>query len=153
AGAFSIGIGFGLQNVVNNFVSGLIMLVERPVRVGDLVVVGGEQGYVRKISVRSTEIETFDRSHVLIPNSSFISEKLENRTLRNRLGRVAVSVGADYDSDPAKVKDLLLQVAQGNREVLKTPEPIVELAKFGGSSIDFVLHVFIELEDGRKTIR
>jgi potassium-dependent mechanosensitive channel len=153
AGAFSIGIGFGLQNVVNNFVSGLIMLVERPVRVGDLVVVGGEQGYVRKISVRSTEIETFDRSHVLIPNSSFISEKLENRTLRNRLGRVAVSVGADYDSDPAKVKDLLLRVAQENREVLKTPAPIVDLAKFGGSSIDFVLHVFIELEDGRKTIR
>ncbi|MGH6679823.1 MAG: mechanosensitive ion channel domain-containing protein [Bradyrhizobium sp.] len=153
AGAFSIGIGFGLQNVVNNFVSGLIMLVERPVRVGDLVVVGGEQGCVRKISVRSTEIETFDRSHVLIPNSSFISEKLENRTLRNRLGRVAVSVGADYESDPAKVKDLLLQVAHGNREVLKTPEPIVDLASFGGSSVNFVLHAFIELEDGRKTIR
>jgi small-conductance mechanosensitive channel len=152
AGAFSIGIGFGLQNVVNNFVSGVIMLVERPVRVGDFVVVGGEQGYVRKISVRSTEIETFDRSHVLIPNSSFISEKLENRTLRNPLGRVAISVGADYGSDPAKVKDVLLRVAQEHREVLKSPEPLVELTKFGSSSIDFVLHVFIELEDDSKTI-
>jgi potassium efflux system protein len=153
AGAFSIGIGFGLQNVVNNFVSGLIMLVERPVRVGDLVVVGGEEGYVRKISVRSTEIETFDRANVLIPNSSFISEKVTNWTLRNRTGRVAIKVGAAYESDPAKVKEVLLKVARENREVLRIPEPMVELTSFGGSSVDFTLYVYIDIDDITKTIR
>ena len=153
AGAFSIGIGFGLQNVVNNFVSGLIMLVERPVRVGDLVVVGGEEGYVRRISVRSTEIETYDRSHVLIPNSSFISEKLKNWTLRNNVGRISVPVGVAYDCDPRAVRDVLYRVARENPEVLGRPEPIVELASFGTSSIDFILYVFIEIEDINKTIR
>jgi potassium-dependent mechanosensitive channel len=153
AGAFSIGIGFGLQNVVNNFVSGLILLIERPVRVGDLVVVGGEEGYVRKISVRSTELETFDRANVLIPNSAFISEKVRNWTLHNHVGRVAVSVGTAYDCDPSKVKDVLLRVARGNPDVLSSPEPIVELTGFGQSSIDFALYVFTEIDDVSKTMR
>lgn len=153
AGAFSIGIGFGLQNVVNNFVSGLILLIERPVRVGDLVVVGGEEGYVRKISVRSTELETFDRANVLIPNSAFISEKVKNWTLHNRTGRVAVSVGTAYDCNPGEVKDVLLRVARQNPDVLGLPEPIVELTGFGGSSINFALYVFIELDDITKTLR
>jgi potassium-dependent mechanosensitive channel len=147
AGAFSIGIGFGLQNIVNNFVSGLILLVERPVRVGDLVVVGGEEGYVRKISVRSTELETFDHANVLIPNSSFISEKVKNWTLHNRVGRVAIFVGTAYECDPGEVKDVLLRVARENRDVLGYPEPVVELTGFGGSSINFALYVFVEIHD------
>jgi len=153
AGAFSIGIGFGLQNVVNNFVSGLILLVERPVRVGDLVVVGGEEGYVRRISVRSTELETFDRANVLIPNSAFISEKVKNWTLHNRTGRVVVSVGAAYDCDPGEVKAVLLRVARESADVLSDPEPIVELTGFGASSVNFGLYVFIELDDITKTMR
>ncbi len=153
AGAFSIGIGFGLQNVVNNFVSGLILLVERPVRVGDLVVVGGEEGYVRKISVRSTEIETRDYCNVLVPNSSFISENVKNWTLRNRIGRVTVSIGAAYDCNPRKVREVLLQVARECPDVVSKPEPLVDVASFGGSSIDFVLNVFVDIDDIYKETR
>src|SRR6516164_2125499 len=100
AGAFSVGIGFGLQSVVNNFVSGLILLAERPVKVGDLVVVGGEEGYVRKISVRSTEVETSERARVLIPNSCFITEKVKNWTLRDNMRRIAIPVTVAHGSDP-----------------------------------------------------
>ncbi len=153
AGAFSIGIGFGLQNIVNNFVSGLILLIERPVRVGDLVVVGGEEGYVRKISVRSTELETFDHANVLIPNSAFISEKVKNWTLHNRVGRIAISVGAAYECDPGEVKDVLLRVAHAHPDVLRNPEPIVELTGFGGSSINFALYVFVEIHDIARPMR
>jgi small-conductance mechanosensitive channel len=144
AGAFSIGIGFGLQNLVNNFVSGLILLAERPIRVGDLVVVGGEEGYVRKISVRSTEIETFDRAHVLIPNASFVSDKVKNWTLRNNLRRVAISIGTAYANNPRQVREVLLKVARDYPDVLRTPEPFVDLREFGASSINFMLYVFVD---------
>jgi potassium-dependent mechanosensitive channel len=143
AGALSVGIGFGLQNLVNNFVSGLILLAERPIRVGDLVVVGGEEGYVRKISVRSTELETFDRAHVLIPNSYFVSEKVKNWTFRNNIRRVAIPVGVAYDSDPHQVKAVLLKVAANNPDVLKTPEPAVTLDEFAAASVNFTLYAFI----------
>ena len=112
AGALSVGIGFGLQNLISNFVSGVILLAERPIRVGDLVVVGGEQGYVRKISVRSTELETFDRANVLIPNSYFISEKVKNWTFRNNVCRISITVGVAYGSDARQVRAALLAVAQ-----------------------------------------
>jgi small-conductance mechanosensitive channel len=119
AGALSLGIGFGLQNLVNNFVSGLILLAERPIKVGDLVVVGGEEGYVRKISVRSTELETFDRASVLIPNSSFISDKVKNWTFRNNICRIAIPLGVAYGSDPRQVRDVLLTIARPIRRCLR----------------------------------
>ena len=123
AGAFSVGIGFGLQSVVNNFVSGLILLAERPIKVGDLVVVGGEEGYVRKISVRSTEVETFERASVLIPNSYFITEKVKNWTLRDNMRRIAIPVTVAHGSDPRAVKSILLKVAQDHPSVLTLPAP------------------------------
>lgn len=143
AGALSLGIGFGLQNLVNNFVSGLILLAERPIRVGDLVVVGGEEGYVRKISVRSTEVETFDRANVLIPNSYFISEKVKNWTLRNSVCRITLPLGVAYGSDPRQVQDLLLSIARDHPEVLTAPEPSVTLDEFAPSNLHFTLCAFV----------
>jgi small-conductance mechanosensitive channel len=143
AGALSVGIGFGLQNLVNNFISGLILLVERPISVGDLVVVGGEEGCVRKISVRSTELETFDGANVLIPNSYFISEKVKNWTFRNKIRRVAIPIGVAYGSDPRRVQAALLRVAGENPDILKTPEPVVTLDEFSPASINFTLYTFV----------
>jgi len=143
AGAFSVGIGFGLQSVVNNFVSGLILLAERPIKVGDLVVVGGEEGYVRKISVRSTEIETFDRANVLVPNSYFTAEKVKNWTFRNNIRRIAIPIGVAYGSDARQVQAVLLKVAADNPDVLKTPEPAITLDEFAPASVNFTLYAFI----------
>jgi small-conductance mechanosensitive channel len=143
AGAFSVGIGFGLQSVVSNFVSGLILLAERPIKVGDLVTVGGEEGYVRKISVRSTEIETFDRSNVLIPNSSFITDKVKNWTLHNNTTRISIAVGVAYGSDPREVKAILLKAAQDHLNVMTAPEPFVDFEDFGADSLNFKLYAFI----------
>ena len=152
AGAFSVGIGFGLQSVVNNFVSGLILLAERPIKVGNLVIVGGEEGYVRKISVRSTEIETFDRANVLIPNSFFISEKVKNWTLRNNTGRIAVEVGVAHGSDPRKVKAILLQAAEAHPNVMNTPAPFVDFETFSSDMMEFKLYAFIfDLEKSTST--
>lgn len=143
AGAFSVGIGFGLQSVVSNFVSGLILLAERPIKVGDLVVVGGEEGYVRKISVRSTEIETFDRAHVLIPNSYFITEKVKNWTLRNNTGRVTIAVGVAYGCDPRKVRAILLKAAADHLNVMTSPEPFVDFEEFGADTLNFKLYAYV----------
>jgi len=142
AGALSVGIGFGLQSIVNNFVSGLILLAERPIKVGDWVVVGENQGFVRKISVRATEIETFDRANVVVPNSMLISEKVQNWTLHNNVGRVSIDVGVSYDSDPERVKDILLEVAREHPQILTHPEPYVWFSDFGNSSLDFRLFCY-----------
>jgi small-conductance mechanosensitive channel len=143
AGALSVGVGFGLQSIVNNFVSGLILLVERPIKVGDWVVVGGEEGLVRRISVRSTEIETFDRANVLVPNSYFITESVKNWTLHNYSGRVIIPVGVHYDSDPRLVKELLLKVARENPQVMNNPEPFVLFEDFGSDALAFKLFAYV----------
>ena len=143
AGAFSVGIGFGLQSVVNNFVSGLILLAERPIKVGDLVVVGGEEGYVRKISVRSTEVETAERARVLIPNSCFITEKVKNWTLRDNIRRIVIPVSVGYGCDPRKVRATLLKVAQDNPDVVTTPAPSVDF-DFGADTLNFKVYAFVD---------
>ena len=142
AGALSVGIGFGLQSIVNNFVSGLILLAERPIKVGDWVVIGPDQGYVRKISVRATEIETFDRSNVVVPNSVLISEKVQNWTLHNNVGRITIPVRVSYASDAERVRDILLEVAEEHPQILTHPEPYVWFSDFGDSSLDFHLFCF-----------
>jgi potassium efflux system protein len=152
AGALSVGIGLGLQAVVSNFVSGLILLAERPIKIGDLVTVGGEEGYVRKISVRSTEIETFERANVLIPNSSFITDKVKNWTLRNNTARTSISVAVAHGSDPRLVKAILLKVAQDHLNVMTSPEPSVDFEDFNADSLNFKLYVHIyDLTKGGST--
>ncbi|PWV99025.1 small-conductance mechanosensitive channel [Hoeflea marina] len=149
AGALSLGIGFGLQNIVSNFVSGLILLVERPFKVGDWVVTGATEGFVKKISVRATEIETFNRQSIIVPNADLINASVGNWTHRNRMGRADVNVGVGYGSDPRQVMTILEEIALAHPKVLRNPEPIVQFIEFGASSIDFALKVFIaDILDG-----
>ena len=125
AGALSVGIGFGLQSVVSNFVCGLILLAERPIRVGDWVVVRNEEGWVRRISVRATEIETFDRATVIIPNQDFITGVVKNWTHGNTMGRVVVKVRVAFDSDAEKVREVLRACGEDHPQVLRAPPPAV----------------------------
>ena len=143
AGALSVGIGFGLQSIVNNFVSGLILLAERPIKVDDWIVVGDEQGYVRKINVRATEIETFDRASVIVPNSDLISGVVKNWMHNDSTGRIIVPVGVAYDSNPDQVREILLECAREQHMVLAYPAPSVYFMEFGASSLDFQLRCYL----------
>jgi len=141
AGALSVGIGFGLQSIVNNFVSGLILLIERPIKVGDRIVVGDQQGLVRRISVRATEIETFDRASLIVPNSELITGRVLNWTHRDSLGAVNVKVGVGYESDPEQVLAILKKIADDHPEVLRAPAPMAFFENFGDSALMFTLRV------------
>lgn len=143
AGALSVGIGFGLQGIVNNFLSGLILLAERPIKSGDWIVTSGGQGTVRKTSVRSTEIETFDGATVIIPNSTLITEAVTNWTHHSQKGRIIVSIGVGYDSDPDQVRDILLECGQFHDRVLKRPAPSVYFQDFGADALIFELRAYM----------
>ncbi len=142
ASALSVGIGFGLQNVVNNFISGLILLVERPIKVGDWVRVGSDEGIVKRIQFRATELETWQRASVIIPNAEIISTSVTNLTHRDQYGRVEVGVGVAYGSDVSRVREILLDVADENEQVSQQPAPMVVFRDFGASSLDFELRCF-----------
>ena len=143
AGALSVGIGFGLQNIVNNFVSGIIMLIERPIKVGDIIALAGTEGFVRKINVRATELETFDRQSVIIPNSEVINTSVGNWMHTDSIRRIIIGVGVAYGSDVEKVRELLLATLEGDNRVATFPPPFVYFADFGSSSLDFQLRFFI----------
>lgn len=143
AGALSVGIGFGLQSIVNNFVSGLILLIERPVKIGDWIVVKGQEGYVKRISVRATEIETFDRASLIVPNSELISAPVTNWTHRNAMGRLTIKVSASYKADPGDVLAILNDVAQKSPYVLKLPAPRAVFEEFGANGQEFTLRVHL----------
>jgi small-conductance mechanosensitive channel len=142
AGALGVGVGFGLQNITNNFVSGIIILFERPIKVGDRIEVGNVSGDVIRISMRSTTIITNDNISIIVPNSEFISSKVINWSHTDRNVRFNFPIGVSYNSDPEKVREILLKVAEENEGVLKNPVPDVLLDEYGDSSINFTLRVW-----------
>lgn len=151
ASALSVGIGFGLQNIVSNFVSGLILLVERPFKVGDHVVSGATEGIVKRISVRATEIETFRKQSIIVPNSDLINSPVGNWTHRNKIGRSEVPISVSYRADPQKVMNILLELVDQIPAVLRNPEPHVEFLNFGPSSLNFELRFHLaDMGDGLK---
>ena len=138
-GALGVGIGFGLQNLVNNFISGLILVFERPVKIGDTIEVGQLMGEVRRIGIRSSTVRTFDGAEVIVPNGNLISGEVINWTLSDRVRRIKLQVGVAYGTDPQTVLDLLVETAQGHKDVLRQPRPQALFQGFGASALDFEL--------------
>ena len=149
-GALGVGIGFGLQNIVNNFISGLILLFERPIKVGDMLVIDGQWGTVKEIRVRSTIFETFDRYVLIIPNSELVSNKVLNWTHYGAgINRLSLKVGVAYGSDVRQVTQLLTEVCQANTRVVAVPPPQIYFTVYGDSSLDFTIWVYVRIPSDR----
>jgi len=146
-GALGIGLGFGLQHIFNNFVSGIILLIERPIQVGDVVEIGGVRGVVQKINVRATVVQTFDNISLIIPNSEFISGRVTNWSFKDPIIRKSITVGVAYGSDINLVRDTLMEAAINNPTVLKDPPPNVLFEDFGDSALVFSLRFFTRIEN------
>ena len=153
AGALSVGIGFGLQSIVNNFVSGLILLWERAIRVGDWVVLGDEQGYVRRINVRSTEIETFDRATMIVPNSNLVTGVVKNWLRGDRIGRIKIALAPSAATNPETVRDIMLAAARAQDNVLRVPAPQVMLLGMEPTSFKFELWCYVEDVEKSSRVR
>ncbi|MDX2513344.1 MAG: mechanosensitive ion channel [Desulfobacterales bacterium] len=151
--AFGVGNGFGLQSIVSNFVSGLIMLFERPLREGDTIEVGTNWAQIKKIGLRATVVETFEQADIIIPNSDLINNQVTNWTLSNRQVRLSVPVGVAYGSDLALVEATLLACARGSDSVLKSPEPKVLFKELGDSALGFELRVWVVDADTRPAVK
>jgi len=153
AGALGVGIGFGLQNIVNNFVSGLILLFERPVKVGDVINIDQDWGTIKRIGLRSTIFETFDRAEIIVPNADLISQKVTNWTFSSKIVRVNLQVGVAYGSPLEKVIGVLIRAAREHPDVSSYPEPDTVFEEFGNSSINFKLRFWVHSIDDRVRIR
>jgi small-conductance mechanosensitive channel len=153
AGAFGVGIGFGLQDVVNNFVCGLILLFERPVHVGDVVEVGGLQGEVRKIGIRASTVHTYRGADIIVPNSQFITADVTNWTLSDQLRRIDLPVGVNYASAPKRVIEVLESVARATPGILENPPPTCLFTGYGDSSINFELRAWTDQFNNWRAIR
>jgi small-conductance mechanosensitive channel len=152
-GALGIGVGLGLQNVVNNFVSGLILMFERPIQPGDVVEIGGTSGKVREIGMRATTLSTFEGADVVVPNGMLLSEKLINWTLSDMDRRIDVNVGVAYGSDPNRVLQLLMEVTRSTDGIAKTPEPTILFVGFGANSLEFAIRSWTNDFDNWVKIR
>ncbi|MFO7715896.1 mechanosensitive ion channel domain-containing protein [Desulfosarcina sp.] len=153
-GALGVGIGFGMQAIVNNFVSGLILLFERPIKVGDVIQLSdGQQGWVMNLGLRATTIQTFDRAEIVVPNGDLISSPVTNWTLGDRSMRITIPVGVAYGSDVEMVMRVLMAVATESDHVLKDPQPVVLFLNFGDSSLDFELRVWIADVNNRLIVQ
>jgi len=141
--AVSVGLGFGLQEIVANFVSGLILLLERPVRVGDVVTIDGTTGIVSRIQMRATTVTNWDNQELVVPNKDLITGKLMNWTLSSVINRISAGVGVAYGTDPEQVKEILLKVAKANPDVLDDPAPLISFEEFGDSSLNFKIRYCI----------
>ena len=152
AGALGVGIGFGLQNITDNFISGVIILFEKPIKVGDRIDVGDVQGNVMSISFRATQILTNDNISIIVPNSEFISSRVINWSHNDRNIRFRIPVGVSYNEDPEMIKKILMEVADKNPHVLKKPEPTVLFDEYGDSSLNFILAVWTATHTDRPRV-
>jgi small-conductance mechanosensitive channel len=146
AGALSVGIGFGLQNVVNNFVSGLILLFERPIKEGDSVELAAVSGVVEKIGMRASIVRTWQGADVIVPNATFVSSSIVNWTLHDEVRRIDIPVGVAYGTDPERVLELLLGIARKHPDVLAEPKPVAMFVRFGQNSLDFELRAWTAVD-------
>lgn len=147
--AISVGLGFGLQEIVANFVSGLILLLERPVRIGDVVTIEGTTGVVTKIQMRATTVTNWDQQELVVPNKNLITNSIFNWTLSNVLTRISLDVGVAYGTDPEKTRDIIMDVVKSNPRVIEDPAPSVTFQTFGDSSLNFVVRCCISGPDKR----
>jgi len=152
-GALAIGVGFGSQNVMNNFISGLIILAEQPVRVGDIIEFNGMSGSVKRIGTRSTIVTTSDNFDVVIPNSALLQDKITNWTLSDKVLRRSVKVGIAYGTDPKRVEAALLQVISGFEAILREPKPEVLLTDFADSALQFELRFWVQIGSISEALR
>jgi len=152
-GAVGVGIGFGLQAIFNNFAAGLILLLERPIKVGDTIRIGTELGEVKELGLRATVIETFDNAEIVVPNAELVTTQVTNWTLRKRQVRVKLPVGVAYGSKVDKVLNILEECASSNPLVLSSPKPNAVFLAFGANSLDFELRCFVPDIDNRIIVQ
>ena len=150
--AMSVGLGFGLQEIFANFASGMIILFERPIRIGDIITIGDVSGKVLRIQMRATTILDWDKKELIVPNKEFATGRLLNWTLTDTVNRLVFDVGVSYDCDPDQVRELLLKIAADHPNVVDSPKPICIFKDFGANALQFSLRVYLASMKGRLDV-